>query len=169
MRLQFFTVSAKFPEESQQLINTFCAHHRVLTIEKQFVDMGAESYWSVCISYVVGSAADTLKSAGNKRERIDYKEVLGESDFACYAQLRDLRKMLSEQEGVPAYALFTNEQLAEMVTRRIKSHSELAQIDGVGKARLEKYGEAFIKMLNTTVDAQTMQNDKSGSNEKAEN
>ena len=35
MRLQFFKVMAQFPEESQQLLNSFCVQHRVLTVDKQ--------------------------------------------------------------------------------------------------------------------------------------
>ena len=127
MKLQFFKVAVQFPEDSQQLLNTFCAQHRVLTIEKQFVDQGAESYWSICVTYFNGRVQETKNPTGNKRERIDYKEVLSEYDFSLYVQLRNLRKSLSEQEGVPAYALFTNEQLAEIITRRVSLESELAQ------------------------------------------
>jgi superfamily II DNA helicase RecQ len=48
---------------------------------------------------------------------------------------------------VPAYALFTNEQLAAMVTRRTRSLEALGAIDGVGKSRVEKYGPAFLAIL----------------------
>ncbi|MBI4754199.1 MAG: HRDC domain-containing protein [Betaproteobacteria bacterium] len=54
---------------------------------------------------------------GGKRERIDYREVLNEQDFAVFADLRRLRKGLAEQDGVPAYALFTNEQLVALRAR----------------------------------------------------
>jgi superfamily II DNA helicase RecQ len=57
--------------------------------------------------------------------------------------LRTLRKTLADQEGVPAYALFTKEQLADMVRRPVLSLEGLAGIDGVGQARVEKYGDAF--------------------------
>ena len=163
MRLQFFSVSAQFPEESQQLLNSFCAQHRVLTVDKQFVDLGAESYWSICVSYIEGRVQSALKSADKKRERIDYKEVLGERDFSFYVKLRDLRKSLSEQEGVPAYALFTNEQLASMITQRVSTESELSKIEGIGKARLEKYGKAFIGVLNAVRNSQAATNDEATS------
>jgi superfamily II DNA helicase RecQ len=159
MRFQFFTVSACGPEESQQALNAFCSQHRVMTVEKQFVALGAESYWSICVTYLEGGAASLASPAGNRRDRIDYKEVLGEQDFAVYAQLRELRKSLAEQEGVPAYALFTNEQLAEMVTRKVRSQSELAQIEGVGKARMEKYGEVFLQLLKTALNHPTLRSD----------
>ena len=43
-----------------------------------------------------------------------------------------MRKELAEKEGVPAYALFTNEQLAEMVQRRVGSLTAMKEIEGVG-------------------------------------
>jgi superfamily II DNA helicase RecQ len=58
-----------------------------------------------------------------------------------------LRKSLAEQEGVPAYALFTNEQLAEMITRRVTTTAALGKVSGVGKARLEKYADTFLNLL----------------------
>ncbi len=73
--------------------------------------------------------------------------MLSERDFAQFAELRNLRKALAEREGLPAYALFTNEQLAEMVRRRVDSVAAMGKIEGVGPARLEKYGEAFVQAL----------------------
>jgi superfamily II DNA helicase RecQ len=159
MRFQFFTIPAEWPEESQQALNAFCAQHRVMTVEKHFVAIGTESYWSLCVTYIEGSAQNSTQLANNRRDRVDYREVLGEQDFTVYAQLRNLRKSLSEQEGVPAYALFTNEQLAEMVTRRVRSEAELAKIEGVGKARLEKYGDVFVQLLKTATASQTENRD----------
>jgi superfamily II DNA helicase RecQ len=154
MKLQFFAIPAKWPEDAQQMLNAFCAQHRVTTLEKHFVDLGTESYWSICVTFIDGINQTIPAGAANRRDRIDYREVLGEQDFVIYAQLRNLRKSLSEQEGIPAYALFTNEQLAEMVTRRVRVESELANIEGVGKARLEKYGSAFLQVLKTAIPEQ---------------
>lgn len=158
MRFQFFAVSALSPEVSQQAINAFCAKHRVVTMEKQFVALGTESFWSVCVTYIEGDAESTANKVGSRRERIDYKEVLNERDFSVYAELRNLRKSISEQEGVPAYALFTNEQLAEMVTRRVNTQAQLGNIDGVGKGRMEKYGAAFVRILQAAWNAQSGKN-----------
>jgi hypothetical protein len=51
--------------------------------------------------------------AGSKRAKVDYRELLSAGDFVLFAKLRILRKGMAEREAVPAYALFTNEQLAE--------------------------------------------------------
>ena len=58
-----------------------------------------------------------------------------------------LRKELADAEGAPLYNLFTNEQMAEMVTRRVTSAAQLRQIPGVGEARVDKYGAAFLACL----------------------
>ena len=64
-----------------------------------------------------------------------------------FSRLRALRKERADAEGVPAYALFTNDQLAEMVQRRVTSAAALREISGVGEARVEKYGEAFLHIV----------------------
>jgi len=149
VRVRFFNIGAMYPTAGEEALNAFLASHRVLTVEKHFVPQAGESYWSVCVSVIDGGVRSS-GSGGAKRERIDYREVLTDADFAVYASLRGLRKTMAEAEGVPPYALFTNEQLAEMVTRRILTLAAMGEIDGVGKARLEKYGEAFLALLTSS-------------------
>ena len=74
--------------------------------------------------------------------KVDYKEVLKPEDFEVFSRLRDWRKAEAEQEGVPVYGVFTNEQLAEMVRQRAGTKAALKGIAGVGEARVEKYGAA---------------------------
>ena len=73
--------------------------------------------------------------------------MLSDADFAVFAKLREARKTLAEAEGVPAYAVFTNEQLAAMVQQGARSTGGLRAIDGIGEARATKYGEPFLAVL----------------------
>ncbi len=73
------------------------------------------------------------------------------AEFALFAKLRNLRKTLAEGEGVPVYAVFTNEQLAAMVTRRASTTAAIAAVPGVGEARLKKYGDALLSVLQQDV------------------
>ena len=93
--------------------------------ERQFVADGANSLWSICVSYVEGEG----RPASEKRQqKIDYREVLPAAEFAVFAKLRALRKELAEKEGLPAFALFNNEQLADMVWLRVSSHEDLSPV-----------------------------------------
>ena len=145
MRLQFFSISARDGAEATRELNGFLASHRVAAVQQELVHDGANSYWAVSVSVVEGEAGDS----SSKKSRIDYREVLSEPDFAVYAKLRFLRKELSERDRVPAYALFTNEHLAAMVTNRVSSLSKMQEIAGVGPTRVDKYGAAFIDLLQS--------------------
>jgi superfamily II DNA helicase RecQ len=94
--------------------------------------------------------------------RIDYRERLSEADFAIYAKLRSLRKSIAERDGLPAYALFTNEQLAAMVQQRVTSLKGLEEIPGVGPARVSKYGAAFLEILRSMEPGKTVLADGKG-------
>lgn len=144
MKYRFFTIPTLAPEQAQEELNRFCSGHRIASVEKQFVANGDRSFWTICVSYI--EQDNKLPAAG--KGKVDYREVLDEKDFAVFVKLRTLRKTISEQEGVPAYALFTNEQLATMVRKRVATFTDLGAIDGVGKARLEKYGKAFLSVLS---------------------
>ena len=60
---------------------------------------------------------------------------------------------MADKEGLPAYTFFTNEQLAAMVQQRVKSLNALAEIPGVGAARVTKYGAAFLEVLKASLSA----------------
>ena len=61
--------------------------------------------------------------------------------------LRNLRSELSKEANVPAYVIFSDATLKEIEINRPMSEDELLAIDGVGKVKLEKYGDLFIKAV----------------------
>jgi superfamily II DNA helicase RecQ len=81
------------------------------------------------------------------RGKVDYREVLSEKDFSLFAALREWRKSLANQEGVPVYQVFTNEQLAQVVRNKVCSKADLAAIPGVGEARVTKYSDSLLMYL----------------------
>ncbi len=54
MKMQFFSIPVLDPESASHALNAFLADHRVVQVERQFVANGANSLWSVCVSYVAG-------------------------------------------------------------------------------------------------------------------
>jgi ATP-dependent DNA helicase RecQ len=61
--------------------------------------------------------------------------------------LKSLRLHLARERGIPAYMIFNDATLLEMADRKPKTEAELLQVPGVGPAKLEKYGAAFLKMF----------------------
>jgi superfamily II DNA helicase RecQ len=147
MRCRFFIIPIQAAEETSQALNQFLATNRILAVDRQFVADGANSAWAICVSFDDSGAVATPRATIGKRGKVDFRDVLSAEEFAVFARLRALRKERAEAEGVPAYALFTNEQLAEIVQRRVASAAELRDVPGVGEARVEKYGAAFLPIL----------------------
>jgi len=151
VKLRFFVVPMFDGEEGSDELNRFLATNRVLLVERHFVSDGPRSAWAICVSYVDRGGRPAPEQGQGKR--VDYRELLSESDFAVYAMLRSLRKSMAEKDGLPAYTLFTNEQLAAMVRQRATSLKALEEIPGVGAARVKKYGTPFLEVLKANLTA----------------
>lgn len=68
-----------------------------------------------------------------------------------FEALRALRRRLAEEQGLPPYVVFHDSTLREMVQRQPRSLAELAQVPGVGKVKLERYGAAFLREIQQSV------------------
>jgi superfamily II DNA helicase RecQ len=146
MQLKTFVLPIKNLNPAEAEMNAFLRGHRVLSVKKEFVPDGENSFWTFCVEYLEGVPAGNLPPGG-KLPKVDYKEILKPEEFEVFSRLRDWRKTVAEQEGVPVYVVFTNEQLAEMVRKRVATKTQLGAIEGVGEARVAKYGEAVLERL----------------------
>ncbi|HCS26261.1 MAG TPA: DNA helicase RecQ [Spongiibacteraceae bacterium] len=61
--------------------------------------------------------------------------------------LREHRKKLAEEQGVPAYVIFHDATLAAMVERAPQTLEQLGRISGIGERKLEAYGESFLEVI----------------------
>jgi superfamily II DNA helicase RecQ len=147
MPFKFFAIPARDPIESEAELNGFLRGRRVLSVERRLVEAGSDSFWALCVDYL--DIPSGMRVEGRQgRGRIDYREVLPPDQFAVFARLRQWRQAVAKEEAVPAYAVFTNEQLARMVRDRCGSKADLEAIAGVGDARIEKYGTRVLELLN---------------------
>ena len=70
-----------------------------------------------------------------------------EPDDPRYAVLKEWRLRRAESDEVPAYVVFHNSTLAEIVRRRPTTLAELGQVPGVGPTKLERYGKEVLSAL----------------------
>jgi ATP-dependent DNA helicase RecQ len=80
-----------------------------------------------------------------KRKRRDRFE--GPAD-PLFEALRETRRKLASDAGVPPYVVFHDSTLREIAERKPQSLRELAQVQGVGAAKLERYGAAVLATLS---------------------
>ena len=147
MQLKLFIVPVKNIAAAEGEMNAFLSSHRVLAVKKEFVADGENSFWTFCVEYLESGPAASQAAPGGKLPKVDYKEVLQPEEFEVFSRLREWRKGVAEQEGVPGYVVFTTEQLAELVKKRVSTTAGLKELEGVGDARVEKYGAAVLERL----------------------
>ncbi len=82
------------------------------------------------------------KQAGKSRRYGDAAEN------ALWNALRETRQRLAEEQAIPAYMIFHDATLMEMVEQRPDTLERLGRISGIGERKLEAYGEAFLEVLN---------------------
>ena len=69
------------------------------------------------------------------------------TDQAGWDALRACRKELADKQGVPPYVIFHDTTLFGMLERKPRTLEELAEVSGVGAAKLGKYGEIFLEAI----------------------
>jgi superfamily II DNA helicase RecQ len=145
MQFDVFAVPASGSREMVETLNRFLRSRRVLHVERKLVENGSACYWSFCVEFLEGGSSGPVLDGSPK---VDYKEVLTPEQFARFSALRTLRKELADREAVPPYAVFTNEQLAQMVRLESPTAAAMEQIAGIGPAKMARYGAVFLQALS---------------------
>ncbi|MBU0594337.1 MAG: DNA helicase RecQ [Gammaproteobacteria bacterium] len=76
----------------------------------------------------------------------------GANDDPLWQALKAKRTELAREQGVPPYVIFHDSTLLEILNRRPGSLTEMGQISGVGQAKLERYGDAFLQVVEDAGD-----------------
>jgi len=84
------------------------------------------------------------KAARGSRDRGGVANPVGDPLFEA---LRDLRRDLAKEAGVPPYVIFHDATLREIAQNRPANARELGAITGVGSRKLEAWGDAFLAVV----------------------
>ncbi len=97
---------------------------------------------------------DTLKPARRKAARAAEKAANSAAlaggapaDVELFQALRRRRSELAKAQGVAAYVVFADKTLIEMARRKPKSVAEMADVHGIGEAKLAQYGDVFLEVI----------------------
>lgn len=140
MKIKFFTIPILGGEAIAEDLNAFLSAKKILEIESKLVSSQQGAHWCFCIRYI----DDVL---GQDRKKVDYKLVLDEATFKRFSRLRAIRKELSDADAVPAFVVFTDEELAEMAKLEAITPASLRGIPGIGEKRVAKYADKMIEKL----------------------
>lgn len=139
MQFKFFSIQAPGGEHLAEELNLFLRSKKVLSVDRRLVTTEGGTFWHVCVEYL-----DEAYPAG-PREKVDYKKVLDDDSFARFARYKEIRKAISKEESVPAYAIFNDEELAAMARIPQLNAEEMRKIKGISDSKVEKYAKRFIQ------------------------
>lgn len=88
------------------------------------------------------------RGAGHRSDGPRQADALDPAGRELFERLRAARLDLAREQDVPPYVIFHDKTLVDMALLRPRSLDEMAMVSGVGARKLERYGEAFLAVLN---------------------
>lgn len=132
-------------------MNHFLRANKIIDIRKELAMVDGNSCWTFCVTYMqpVSSSSSVVET---KFGKVDYKEVLDEETFRRFCLMRKIRKAIADNDAVPAYAVFTDAELAVLAKLSEVDAAALLKVPGIGKKKVEKYGETFCREYNALIN-----------------
>lgn len=90
-----------------------------------------------------------------QQEHTPHKSKKAQFDTELFQHLKSVRLTLAKMEDVPAYIIFNDATLLEMCEVKPMYINDMAEISGVGKHKLEKYGELFLNEIKKFIASNT--------------
>lgn len=94
---------------------------------------------------------DEKESRPVSKERRKYQPIRpiqnNSVDETLLDSLQQLRKQIAEREQMPAYIIFSDDSLADMVQKKPVTLDQFSDIRGVGQIKLDKYGKVFVSLV----------------------
>ena len=85
-------------------------------------------------------------------EKLQEKGGVSALDNTLFAILKDLRKKIAKKNNLPPYVIFQDPSLEDMCTNYPITLEELANIQGVGTGKAQKYGQEFVEVIKQYVE-----------------
>ncbi len=133
-----------------------CRHRKILGHFAEEIDAcGTSCDWCTGVKAEelaaegMGAAAVAAprRRSSQSYDRVAESAPLTDEGEALFQTLRELRKSIADQQGVPAYIVFSDKTLRTMAEERPSTPEEFLALSGVGPLKLERYGEAFLEAV----------------------
>jgi ATP-dependent DNA helicase RecQ len=92
-------------------------------------------------------AVPRIREKQVKRKTPKSSIKLDDDGLRLFETLREIRKQLAEEAGVPPYVIFGDASLVEMCRDKPANSEEFLNITGVGQVKLERHGETFLEAI----------------------
>jgi len=109
MAMKVFTISLQNSEGDVQEVNAFLANHKLLSMDRRWVDLGTASFWSLCIDYIASGTASATTTTQGKLSKVDYKDLL--PPFERGYVVPGASHLLVAKDACPGWILLAEQQV----------------------------------------------------------
>lgn len=141
MQIKLFTIPVGDSGGALAEMNVFLRGNKILEVENQLVNNEHGAYWCFCVRYIERAYPE---AGGKKVAKVDYRSVLEEATFLKFSKLREIRKKVAADEGISAFIIFTDEELAELAKMEEITEKAMLSIKGIGEKKTERFAKYFI-------------------------
>jgi superfamily II DNA helicase RecQ len=141
MQFKLFTIPIGDCGSSLEEMNRFLRGNKILEVQNQLMTNERGACWCFCVRFIEKSF--TLSTNENSK-KIDYKNVLDETTFKKFSKLREIRKKVASEEGIPAYVVFTDEELSGLAKLNAISPKTMMTVKGIGDKKIERFAKYFM-------------------------
>ena len=128
---------------AQRLIDVDLARHGGLSISE-----AGRQFLRAKHTLMLRVPSKSKPSRGTVSRGKSATSALSERDEALFQALREKRLEIARTQNVPPYVIFHDRTLIELSTARPASRAQMADVPGVGDTKLERYGPAFLAVIN---------------------
>jgi len=140
MQIKIFTIPIGDNGSAVEEMNRFLRSNKILEVQNQLISNENGAYWCFCVRFI----EKAYNLTGESKAKVDYKSVLDETTFQKFSKLREIRKKVAVDEGIPAFAVFTDEELAGLAKLEKITAQNMLSVKGIGDKKVERFAKHFI-------------------------
>lgn len=149
MQIKLFTIPIGDDGVAMQEMNLFLKAHKIMEVEQKLTSTKNGANWCFCVRYL----EEAFNVASASRPKVDYRQALDESTFQKFSHLREIRKKVAAAEGLSAFIVFTDEELAGLAKLEEITIERMLGIKGIGEKKVERFAHYFIENPETNETA----------------
>ncbi len=131
-------------------LRSFMTDKEVLSVREHFFTANGDAYWTFMVLYKLPRPkveTPDVATDFQEKEKQDYRSLLSDESMPLFNLLREWRNERAKTDAVPPYVICDNRRLAEIASKAPKSLNELAAVEGIGTAKLTKYGKDILAVV----------------------
>jgi len=125
------------------IISMDISRYGALTLEAGALDILADQGVFECKDLAIGRTQRTARKA----RKVIAETALNSDEQALLAKLKSLRMDFAREIGKPAFVVFSDATLMDMVAKTPTNKAEMLDVSGVGETKYARYGEAFLGLI----------------------